>query len=120
MSGTFPEVVDTNMFDPRTSTNGLKPFGEPPDLISGFKNLRKLQAGGISLIETNVEWKKYDYRAKTEKILRKTFGLKRIAYSTSDEHVEESHYNPGGTATSALGHRASRVLRSGKDPMGCG
>jgi hypothetical protein len=30
--------------------NGLKPFGEHSDLISGFKNLRKLQAGGISLI----------------------------------------------------------------------
>jgi hypothetical protein len=35
--------------------NGLKPFGEQPDLISGLKNLIKLQAGGISLIETNVE-----------------------------------------------------------------
>jgi hypothetical protein len=35
--------------------NGLKPFGEHPDLISGLKNLRKLQARGISLIETNVE-----------------------------------------------------------------
>jgi hypothetical protein len=34
--------------------------------------------------------------------------------------VEESHYKPGGTATSALGHWASRVLRSGKDPTGCG
>jgi hypothetical protein len=30
-------------------------------MISGIKNLRKLQAGGISLIETNVEWKNYDY-----------------------------------------------------------
>jgi hypothetical protein len=35
-----------------------KPFGEHPDLISGLKNLRRLQVGGISLIETNVEWKK--------------------------------------------------------------
>jgi hypothetical protein len=35
--------------------NGLQPSGEHPDLISGFKNLRKLQAGGISLIETNIE-----------------------------------------------------------------
>jgi hypothetical protein len=35
--------------------NGLKPFGEHPDLISGLKNLRRLQAGGISLIETNAE-----------------------------------------------------------------
>jgi hypothetical protein len=100
--------------------NGLKPFGEHPDLISGFKNLRKLQAGGISLIETNIEWKKYDYRENTEKLLRKTFGSTRIAYSTPYEQVEESHYKPGGTVTSALGHWASRVLRSGKDPTGCG
>jgi hypothetical protein len=35
--------------------NGLKPFGEHPDLISFLKYLRKLQAGGISLIETSVE-----------------------------------------------------------------
>jgi hypothetical protein len=82
--------------------------------------LRKLQAGGISLIETNIEWKKYDYRAYTEKLLCKTFGSTRIAYSTSDEQVEESRYKPGGMATAALGHWASRVLRSGKDLTGCG
>jgi hypothetical protein len=34
--------------------------------------------------------------------------------------VEESHYKPGGTVTAALGHWASRVLWSGKDPTGCG
>jgi hypothetical protein len=34
--------------------------------------------------------------------------------------VEESHYKPGGTITEALGHWAIRVLRSGKDPSGCG
>jgi hypothetical protein len=44
----------------------------------------------------------------------------KIAYSTSDEQVEDSHYKPGGTVTAALGHWASRVLRSGKDPTGCG
>jgi hypothetical protein len=89
------------------NTSGLKSFGEHPDLISGLKNLRRLQTGGISLIETNVEWEKYDYRANTEKLLRKTFGSTRIAYITSDEHVEESHYKPGGTVTAALGDWAS-------------
>jgi hypothetical protein len=34
--------------------------------------------------------------------------------------MEESHYKPGGTVTAALGHWASRVLRSGKDPTGRG
>jgi hypothetical protein len=100
--------------------NGLKPFGEHPDLISGLKNLRRLQAGGISLIETNIEWEKYDYRANTDKLLRKIFRSTRIAYSTSDERMKESHYKPGGMVTSALGHWASRVLRSGKDSTGCG
>jgi hypothetical protein len=50
----------------------------------------------------------------TEKLLCKTFGATRIAYSMSDEQVEESHYKPGGTATSTLGHWACRVIRSGK------
>jgi hypothetical protein len=100
--------------------NGLKPFGEHPDMITGLKKMRKLQAGGISLIETNVESKKHDYRANTEKLLRKTFWATRIAYSTSDERVEESHYKLGGTSTAALGHWASRAPLSGKYPMGCG
>jgi hypothetical protein len=52
-------------------------------MISGLKKLRKLQAGGISLIETNVELKEHDYQANTEKLLRKTFGAKSIAYSMS-------------------------------------
>jgi hypothetical protein len=98
----------------------MKPFGEHPNLISALKNFIKFQAGGISLIETNVEWEKYDYRANTEKLLRKTFGSTRISYSTSDEQVEESHYKTGGTVTSAVGHWASRILRFGKDPTGCG
>jgi hypothetical protein len=35
--------------------NGIKPFGEHLDLISGIKNLRNLQAGGLSLIETYIK-----------------------------------------------------------------
>jgi hypothetical protein len=63
---------------------------------------------------------KYEYRANTENLLCKFFGATSISYSTLDERVEESHYKPGDTATSALGHWSSRVLRSGKDPTGCG
>jgi hypothetical protein len=63
---------------------------------------------------------KHDYRSNTDKLLRKTFGSTRIVYSTSDERLEKSHYKPGGTATSALGHWASRILRSGKDMTGRG
>jgi hypothetical protein len=120
--GNSPEAISERSIYLHYGGNisGLKPFGEQTDLISGLKNLRKLQSGGIRLIETNVEWKKYDYRSNTEKLLCKTFGSTRIAYSTSDEQVEESHYKPGGTVTAALGHWASRILRFGKDPTGCG
>jgi hypothetical protein len=82
--------------------------------------LRRLQARGISLIQSNVELKTYDYEANTEKLLCKIFGSTRIAYITSDEQVEESHYKPGGAVTTSLVRWASRVLRSGQDPTGCG
>jgi hypothetical protein len=120
--GNIPEAINERSIYRHYggNINGLKPFGEHPDPISGLKNLRKLQEGGIILIETNVEWKKYDHRSNTEKLLHKTFGSTRIAYSTSDEQVEESHYKPDGTVTAALGHWASRVLRSRKDRTGCG
>jgi hypothetical protein len=58
--GNSPEAINERSIYIHYSRNinGLKPFGEHPDLISGLKNLRRLQAGLISLIETNVEWKK--------------------------------------------------------------
>jgi hypothetical protein len=56
----------------------------------------------------------------TEKLLSKTCGATRISYSTSDERLEESHYKAGGTATTVIGHWSTRVIRSGKDPTGCG
>jgi hypothetical protein len=50
--GNSPEAIDVRSIYRHYggNTNGLKPFGEHPDMISGIKNLRKLQAGGISLI----------------------------------------------------------------------
>jgi hypothetical protein len=55
--GNIPEAIDERSTYRHygRNINGLKPFGEHPDMISGLKKLRKLQAGGISLIETNVE-----------------------------------------------------------------
>jgi hypothetical protein len=89
--GKSPEAIDERSTYQHYSGNikGVKPFGEHPDMISGLKKVRKLQAGGISLIETNVEWKKHDYRANTEKLLRKTISATRISYSTLDERVED-------------------------------
>jgi hypothetical protein len=51
--GNSPEAIDERSIYQHYggNINGLKPFGEHPDLISVLKNLRKLQAGGISLIE---------------------------------------------------------------------
>jgi hypothetical protein len=65
--GNIPEPIDERSVYRHYggNINGLKPFGEHSDLISGIKNLGNLQAGGLSLIETNIEWKKYEYRENT-------------------------------------------------------
>jgi hypothetical protein len=46
--GNRPEVInDRSIYQNYGGNiNGLQPFGEHPDLISGLKNLRRLQAGG--------------------------------------------------------------------------
>jgi hypothetical protein len=74
--GNSPEPIDEKSANQHYggNINRIKPFGEHSYLISGIKNLRNLQAGGLSLIETNVEWKKFEYRENTEKLLRKSFG----------------------------------------------
>jgi hypothetical protein len=46
--GNSPEAIDERSTYRHYGghINGLKPFGEHPDMISGLKKLRKLQAGG--------------------------------------------------------------------------
>jgi hypothetical protein len=46
--GNGPEAIDERSAYQHYhgNINGLKPFGEHPDMISGLKKLRKLQAGG--------------------------------------------------------------------------
>jgi hypothetical protein len=58
--GNIPEAINKRSIYRHygSNINRLKPFDEHPDLISGLRKLRRLQAGGISLIETNVERKK--------------------------------------------------------------
>jgi hypothetical protein len=55
--GSNPEAIDERSIYRHygVNINGMKPFGEHPDLISSLKNLITLQAGGVSLIETNAE-----------------------------------------------------------------
>jgi hypothetical protein len=54
--------------------NGVKPFGAQEEITTSVSNMIRLEAGGCSLIETNTEWKRYEYRSNTEDLLRKTFG----------------------------------------------
>jgi hypothetical protein len=102
------------------NVNGVKPSGSQDALITPVRNLRGLQAGGCSLIDTNTEWKWYGYRQNTESLLRKTFRENRAEYSTSSETVDETHFKPGGTVKSVLGKWANLDLDSGSDPTGCG
>jgi hypothetical protein len=94
----------------RGNVNGVKPFGAQEELIKSVSNVRGLHAGGCILIETNTEWKRYEYRGNTEALLRKTFGAVRAEFSTSNETVEDTHFKPGGTSTVVLGKWADLVI----------
>jgi hypothetical protein len=78
-----------------------------------------LQAGSVSMIETNVEWKHFQYRETTNQLLRKSFGGARVEFCTSDVSFK-GRYKPGGTDTAALGNWSHIVVGSGRDPTGCG
>jgi hypothetical protein len=65
------------------NSNGIKPYGDMEKLIPIMKRLRNLQAGGIFLNETNVEWHKWDHRENSQQLLRNTSGGANVEYSTS-------------------------------------
>jgi hypothetical protein len=46
------------------NVNGINPFGVNEKLGGTAIKLRHIQAGSSSLIETNVEWQRYEYREK--------------------------------------------------------
>jgi hypothetical protein len=71
------------------------------------------------MIETNMEWKHFQYRETTNQLLRKICGGARVEFCTSDVSFE-GRYTPGGTATAALGNWSHRALGSGRDSTGCG
>jgi hypothetical protein len=83
------------------------------------RKLKGLQAGSLSMIETNVEWKHFQYREATNQLPREKFGGARVELCTSDVSFE-GRYKPGGTATAALGNWSHRVVGSGMDSTGCG
>jgi hypothetical protein len=101
------------------NVNGLIPISNDKGMTAMAGNLKGMQAGSVSMIETNVEWKHFQYRETTNQLLRNTFGGARVEFCTSDVSFE-GRYKPGGTATAALGNWIHRVVGSGRDPTGCG
>jgi hypothetical protein len=101
------------------NVNGMIPINNDKGMTAMAGNLKGLQAGSLSMIETNVEWKNFQYRETTNQLLKKTFGGARVEFCTSDVSFE-GRYKPGGTATAALGNWSHRVVGSDRDPTGCG
>jgi hypothetical protein len=93
----------------------VKPFWVQEELITSVSNMRGLPEGRCSLIYTNTESKRYEYRSNTEALLRKTCGPVRAEFSTYDKTVEDSHFNPGGKVTAVLGKWANLVIELGSD-----
>jgi hypothetical protein len=70
------------------NANGIKPYANEKGMISMSSNLRGLQAGSASIIESNVEWQEYEWRENTYQTLRKKIGDARVEYSTSKTKFE--------------------------------
>jgi hypothetical protein len=99
--------------------NGMIPINNDKWMTAMAGHLKGLQAGSLSMIETNVEWKHSKYRETKNQLLRKTFRGARVELCTSDVSFEV-RYKPGGTETAALGNWSHRVVGRGRDPTGCG
>jgi hypothetical protein len=72
------------------------------------------------LIETNVEWHRYEYLKKAESTFKLEFGAAKAECGTSSEIFENMHYKPGGTATIALRPLVDNIVDTGSYPTGCG
>jgi hypothetical protein len=101
------------------NANAIKTYAIGKGMISMSSNIRGLQSGSVSIIESNVEWQEYEWKENTYQTLRKTFGDARFEYSTSKTNLER-RYKPGGTVTAALGNWTHRVVDSGSDATVCG
>jgi hypothetical protein len=101
------------------NSDGIKPSGDLKELVPIVELLRNLQAGGILLNETNVEWHKWEHRENSKQLLRNTLRGANIEYSSSKENFE-SRVKPGGTLAAAIGDWSHRVVNTGHDNTGCG
>jgi hypothetical protein len=70
------------------NANGIKPYPNDEAMISMNSNLRELQAESVRIVETNVEWQKFELRGNNYQTLRKTFGDARVEFSTSKARFE--------------------------------
>jgi hypothetical protein len=102
------------------NTNGIKPYGGSADLISAMERLKLIQTGTVAFQEKNLEWHSKGYRDEFQKLLVKAFGSARVDYSTTKDKFDTSLFNPGGTASAALGKMVHRVVKTDRDATGCG
>jgi hypothetical protein len=75
--------------------NGIKPFGVNEKLGGTAVKLWHMQAESVSLIETNVELHRHEYREKTESTFILEFGAMKAEFGTSSEIFETTHYKSG-------------------------
>jgi hypothetical protein len=64
--------------------NGMITINNDKGMTGMARNLFFLQAGSLSVIETNVEWKHFQYRETMHQLLKKIFGGARVEFCTSD------------------------------------
>jgi hypothetical protein len=62
------------------NVNGMIPINNNKGNTAMAGNLKGLKAGSVGMIETNVEWKHFQYRETINKLLRKIFGGARVEF----------------------------------------
>jgi hypothetical protein len=95
--GDMPSPIDEHAILRHVGGNAnvIKHYPNGEGMISMNSNLRGLQAGSVSIIETTVEWQEFEWRENAFQTLIKTFGEARIECSTSNAKFE-GRYIPGG------------------------
>jgi hypothetical protein len=71
------------------------------------------------LIETNVEWHKWEHLENAQQLLQNTFGSANVEYSNTKEKFE-SRVNPVGILAATVGDWSHRVVTTGNDDTCCG
>jgi hypothetical protein len=71
------------------------------------------------MIETNVQWKHFQYRETTNQLLGRTFVGAIVEFFTPYRSLK-GRYKAGGMATAALVNWSHRMVGSGRDPSGYG